>query len=535
MSSPTKILFLGMDAADKFLLQKWASDGTLPTIRSIFDKGLVGDTISPVGFFIGSTWPSFYTGSSPANHGFHYLVQIKPGTYDFFRCNPDEHLKRQPFWYNLSQAGQKVAILDIPLSFITKNLNGMQIVEWGSHDSVYNFCTEPTDLKQEVLSKFGSYPISNTCDSFSRTLEGFKNLKDLLIQGVEKKTELTEYYLNQGSWDFFAQVFTESHCVGHQCWHLHDSSHLAHNPDTLEEIGNPLRDVYMAIDWAIQKILTQVDDNTIVIFLAGHGMNYNYGANFLLPEILIRLKFAQTVPMTNCRIKSLKAIDRLKELLSCYWRQAPPFIKEELRPILLHMQNKIRRNKIYLPPSMTKIDLRKSRCFPVFNGNLVSGIRVNLKGREPEGQISIGNEFNNFYNELHQELIKIVDINYGKPIVKNVFKTIELYQGHYLDHLPDILIEWNDERPLGSNALEISEGSILQLTSDSMGTIEGTNCYCRTGDHRPEGIFAIIGPGIKARRLNRTVSIMDFAPSIAKLLGVDIPYVDGAFIPEIWA
>jgi predicted AlkP superfamily phosphohydrolase/phosphomutase len=534
MSFPSKILFLGMDAADKFLLQKWASDETLPTIRSIFDKGLVGDTISPVGFFIGSVWPSFYTGSSPANHGFHYLVQIEPGTYDFFRCNPDEFLKRQPFWNNLSQAGRKVAILDIPLSFITKNLNGIQIVEWGSHDSVYNFCTEPNDFKKEVLSKFGSYPIINTCNSCSRTQKGFNNFKDLLIRGVEKKTDLTKYYLNQGSWDFFAQVFTESHCVGHQCWHLHDSSHPGHDPHTVAKIGNPLRDVYMAIDSAIQKILTQVDDNTIVIFLAGHGMNYFYGANFLLPEILIQLKFAQTIPMANSRLKPLRT-NRLETLLTYYWRKAPPFIKTEFRPILYHLRNKIHGNEIYLPASMAKIDRRKSRCFPVFNGNLVSGIRVNLKEREPEGQISIGNEFNNFYKELRQELLKIVDIDYGKPIVKNVFKTIELYQGHYIDHLPDILIEWNDERPLGSNALEISEGSTLRLTSDSLGTIEGTNNYCRTGDHRPEGIFAIMGPGIKSRRLNRTVSIMDFAPTIAKLLSVDITDVDGAFIPEIWA
>jgi predicted AlkP superfamily phosphohydrolase/phosphomutase len=227
--------------------------------------------------------------------------------------------------------------------------------------------------------------------------------------------------------------------------------------------------------------------------------------------------------------------NRLETLLTHYWRQAPPIIKKEFQPILYNLRNKIRGNELHLPASMAKIDRRKSRCFPVFNGHLVSGIRVNMKEREPEGQISAGNEFNNFYKELCHELFKIVDIDNGKPIVKNVFKTTELYQGQYLDHLPDILIEWNDERPLGSNALENSEGSTLRLTSDSLGIIEGTNDYCRTGNHRPEGIFAIMGPGIKSRRLNRTVSIMDFAPTIAKLLGVDITDVDGAFIPEIWA
>jgi predicted AlkP superfamily phosphohydrolase/phosphomutase len=145
MKHPVKIVFLAMDAGDKFLIQNWARDGTLPTMHSLLARGLVGETISVEGLYEGSTWPSFYTGVTPARHGFHRLTQINPGTYEFHRCYPGEFIKREPFWTHLSSAGEKVAILDIPLSGISKGLNGIQMVEWASHDGVYGFRTWPNN------------------------------------------------------------------------------------------------------------------------------------------------------------------------------------------------------------------------------------------------------------------------------------------------------------------------------------------------------------------------------------------------------
>ncbi len=69
------------------------------------------------------------------------------------------------------------------------------------------------------------------------------------------------------------QVFTESHCVGHQCWHLHDVNHPAHDPAVLAEIGDPLRTVYAAIDAAIGDVLADAGD-AFVLLLDAHGMSH---------------------------------------------------------------------------------------------------------------------------------------------------------------------------------------------------------------------------------------------------------------------
>jgi len=42
-----------------------------------------------------------------------------------------------------------------------------------------------------------------------------------------------------------------------------------------------------------------------------------------------------------------------------------------------------------------------------------------------------------------------------------------------------------------------------------------------------------IGPNIQPNRLDREVSILDFAPTLAKMLAVNLPCFDGHQIPEL--
>ncbi len=83
------------------------------------------------------------------------------------------------------------------------------------------------------------------------------------------------------------------------------------------------------------------------------------------------------------------------------------------------------------------------------NALSVGGIRVNLKGREPDGIISPGAEMEAFCEDLSLKLLEIIDYDTGIPMIKSVRRTSEMYQGESLDHLPDLLVEWSDEKLLG--------------------------------------------------------------------------------------
>lgn len=533
MSPLTKVLLLAVDAGDKFLIKSWAADGTLPTFRSLLDSGMVGDTMSLEGFYEGSTWPSFYTGVTPAHHGFHSLIQLNPGSYEFDHIRPGDFIKREPFWNYLSRAGRRVAILDIPLSGISKELNGIQMVEWGSHDGIYGFHTWPSQLQQEVLARFGSHPLTRSCDSFGWSQQEFHTFRDLLVQGAQKKAELTNYYLNQGGWDFFTQVFTEGHCIGHQCWHLHDSSHPDYNPEMVSMMGDPIRDVYVAIDTAIGEILGQVDNETVILILVGHRMSHYFGMQFLLPEILCRLEVAKTPSEEISADKSLDMFNKLEAVLTWGWQHTPKKIKEQVRGLRNYFRSWIDRRQGQ-PYSMSfGIDPRKSKCFLLHNGASVCGLRVNLAGREPEGLVQAGAEMDALCDQLAQDFLQIVNLDTGKPVVKSIKRTAQLYEGEFLDYLPDLLVEWRDDIPLGNTITRNLDGGRVRLASDKIGVVEGVNSYCRTGDHRPEGIFIALGPGIKPERLEKTVSIMDFAPTFTELFDVKLPDADGKPIEEI--
>jgi predicted AlkP superfamily phosphohydrolase/phosphomutase len=526
MSSFKRVLFLGIDAGDKDLIKSWARDGTLPTFRTLLANGLVGDTESLEGFYVGATWPSFMTGVSPAKHGIHSLVQLNPGTYDLYRVKTGETMKRRPFWEYLSSAGRRVAVFDVPLAGVSRGLNGLQMVEWGVHDGIYGFSTWPPNLRRRVLSRFGRHPLTRPCDSYGIELNEYEVFRNLLVKGVYRKARLTKHYLMQSRWDFFGQVFSESHCVGHQCWHLHDPSHPSYDADTVAIVGDPMRDVYVAIDTALGEILAQVQDDTIVLILASHRMAHYFGMPFLLPDILCRLRVALPLRLVEKRATPPSLVGQVENVLSWGWHHTPAGIKDKLGWMRTHMHRWLARCQGQTSPRFFGVDPRESDCFILFNGSAVSGLRLNVRGREPEGRIQPGADMAAFCNRLASDLLQIVAVETGKPVIRSVKQTADLYRGEHLHHLPDLLIEWNDEQRFGSTVLRNPYGSRVRVTSEKIGVLEGVNTYCRTGDHRPEGLFIALGPGIKPGALRQRVSILEFAPTITRLLGVELPNQD---------
>lgn len=520
---PSKILVLAIDAASPALLKRWAADGTLPNIRSLMSRGLVGQTRSVDGFFIGSTWPSFYTGVTPARHGLHYLVQLEPGTYDFHHMADRGLVRSDPFWIPLSRAGKRVAVLDVPLTRLDPTVNGIQVVEWGGHDAVFGFQAWPPHIADTITAQFAAHPLGPSCDAVGRSAEQYQEFVARLIDGVRTKTSLTKEFLLHDDWDFFIQVFTESHCVGHQCWHLHDDRHPAHDPAVAATLGDPLRRIYTAIDTAIGELLAVADD-AIVVVMTAHGMSYWYGAQFLLPEILIRLGVAQA-PRASPRNHGPRA--KAIAVTRWMWHRLPTSLRTGLAPIRQWLRSE---GTPRLPT--IGVDPAASRCFCHNNGLAVGGIRLNLVGREPQGILAPGAEASAFCNSLTADLLEIIDERTGRPLIRRVLKTADLYHGSFLDELPDLLVEWSDEVPTGSTALGNGTGALVRARSPKIGVIESSNQYGRTGEHRPGGLFIATGPGIRAETLEREISILDYAPTFAKLLGVDLPQCDGHPIAE---
>jgi predicted AlkP superfamily phosphohydrolase/phosphomutase len=522
-ASRTRLLVIGIDAASPELLDAWTADGTLPNLAALSRAGLVARTRGIEGFFVGSTWASLYTGTNPAQHGLHYQMQLVPGSYRLEDRAQGAFVERDPFWRVLSRAGKRIAVLDVPLSKVEKELNGVQVVEWGGHDAFFGYSTLPPELAFHIEARFGSHPAGASCDAVRRGAEDYRQFISALESGVQRKGEWSAELLARGGWDLFMQVFTESHCVGHQCWHLHDAAHPAHDAKIAAITGDPLRAVYRAIDREIGTLVKAAGDARVIVF-AAHGMASRYGAHFLLRDVL----FALGVAAPGRR--SLR--ERVRAVAARAWRAMPERMRALARPL---------RRRV-MPDSAARavtpgigVDPDRSFCFPLANGLAVSGIRLNLETREPRGTLAPGEQADRFVEQLERDLLAIVDDASGAPLVKRVLRTRDLYAGEHLDALPDLLVVWNEVVANGSTALAGGAGARVSARSPKIGTIVGANDYGRSGEHRPGGWLVATGPGVSNGRLDREPSLLDLAPTFARILGVELPGAAGAPIGEIVA
>lgn len=509
-----QVVFLGICSGDKSLIQKWAAAGYLPNLRRLMAEGRIGEQKGLPGIYVGAHWPSWITGCHPGKNRVHSWQQLQPGTYRQYRCKAGEHMQRRPFWEALSAAGRRVCVLDIPHSRLSANLNGLQTVEWGAHDGAYGFQATSPSLAAEILRKFGRHPVSGNSDS-GRTPEELVAFRDELIQGVRMKGALTRYYYAQERWDFFAQVFTEAHCGGHLLWHLHDPDYRWDLPLDPLGVGDALREVYVAIDQELGGILDMLSPDAMVFFLASHGIAAKYNANHLLDRILVALGHA--APKRPRRHKNWREI--VDPPLTWGWQHLPSALREQLQPLRQVKRAVI--DNVSPPPVIEPAD---GKVFTVVNNTAHGAIRVNLIGREPQGKVAPGAEYGALLDTLCEELSGVINLETGCPIVQAIHRCDDLYPGPERHHLPDLFVDWTNEAP------------VRVVGSNRLPRVEGEYRYVRSGEHRPDGMYIVKGPGIVPGTGGPPVRCMDFAPTVAGLLNVSLdPDIDGQPIRPIFA
>src|SRR5690606_14063093 len=153
---------------------------------------------------------------------------------------------------------------------------------------------------------------------------------------------------------------------------------------------------------------------------------------------------------------------------------------------------------------------------------------LNLKGREPQGRLAPGDEAERFCAELARQLLDITRPGSSTPLVRRVHRSADLFSGPRLSLLPDLLVEWAPDPPMGTAAAGRDDGAVWAAYSPAIGLIEKRNHYCRTGEHRAGGLLMVAGDGIEPGRLERTLSVLDLAPTFARLLGCEMPGAAGA-------
>lgn len=511
-----RVVVLGFDSADPDLVVGWARDGTLPSFRRLLEESAWGRVENPRGMVAGSVWQTFHTGVWPGHHGqYDGTKHFDPETYEDRVYFERTELPRENIWEILSRGGYRVAVIDAPFAFPADGLNGLQIHEWGTHErrclpsGRVEFRARPGGLREEVLARYGEDPLGVhelQCDAFKpRSVRELIPFRDALIRRVELKMRMTLDLLGREPWRYFESNFFAAHCIGHQCWHYHDPEHPRHDPAAERAVGDPVRTVYRALDRALGQMIEAVSRDATLIVYCSHGMGPNYTATGgMLDKILLRLEGIEAPERAE------RAIAAARNL----WRRAPG----PLRKLLVPLRARRVEAEIQKRIQTAKAD---RRYFEVQVDGASGGVRINLKGREARGRVEPGAEYEAVCQSLIRDLLQVVNVDTGEPLVARVLRSAEIYEGPLVGLLPDLLVEWNRRRP------------IVQASSPKVGTVTHPSPSMRSGDHRPGGLFAALGSAVRRGELDHPVSVVDFAPTVAALLGVGEGDFDGSPIEAL--
>lgn len=499
---PPGTFVLGLDALDPGLLRAWSAAGHLPFLGRILVESQLAELVNPPGFFVGAVWTSLGTGTCPSRHTRYCHVRVRPGSYLDERFSP-ALIEADFLWKRLSDAGRRVVVVDVPKVGLVPDLQGFQVTSWGAHDQD-EFQTWPPGLAAELRGRYGP-PAIHSCDDFPHDRAGLQELAQLLVRRVELRTDMVLDLLGRGHTDLALAVYSEAHCGGHHLWHLHDPLHPLHDTELRATFSeDPLLTIYRALDAGAARLAEALGSDSRLVVVCSHGMGPMLGAGHLLPSILERLDGAR--PALGAR---------LFHHARAAWRRLPASWRKRVGISGAQVVDARRQTNAR--------DRGRRRFYVVENNNAAGAVRINLVGREAEGKVGPGAEYNAVCAELIEALQDLVDVDTGRPVVRRVFRTDALYGGPRRDYLPDLLIDWDQGLPCRG------------VRSARLGRVEAAGPVVRTGDHphTGRGLVLVRGPGIEPGELPRSIPSVDLAPTLAAWAGVELDDVDGEPVPEL--
>jgi len=252
--------------------------------------------------------------------------------------------------------------------------------------------------------------------------EEFLRQDDLVLQ---ESLELMDYELSRFDEGLLFYYFSSTDQRQHMFWRLIDPGHPAYDPELAARYGGVIKNVYVAMDRALDRVMKNVDKDTLLLVMSDHGFN-PFRRGFNLNTWLMQ---------------------------SGYHRLARPWQQAE-------------------SSFFDNTDWSKTRAYGVG----LNGLYINERGREREGVVGPGAEKANLVREIAAKLEGVVDPVTGEHPVLHAYVAGDVYHGAYLDRAPDIVLGFNRgyriswQSPLGGFPKEVLENNTRKWSGDHMGS-----------------------------------------------------------------
>ena len=289
-----KVLVIGLDGGTPNLLFPFAKKGLLKNLQKIITSGSSGILTSTIPPVTCPAWVSSVTGVNPGKHGIHdFFLSVNIEKRKIEYANSKKR-RVKAIWNILSDAGKKVVIVNVPVTYPPEKVNGV-IVSGMLTPSINSDFVYPKKAKDDLLNLNYKIDIGETMleqiTSFKKSQIGMlSKLKELL--NLRLKTAL--FLMEQYDWDLFMIVFVVIYRLQHLYWKNIDPEHISYNSQESKTIFPHITSIYKELDNAIGKLTEQAGKNTNIIIYSDHGFRslntYYFLNNVLQKESFLKIK-----------------------------------------------------------------------------------------------------------------------------------------------------------------------------------------------------------------------------------------------------
>lgn len=478
-----KTLIIGIDGGTFDVINPLIKKRKLPHLKKIMDCGVYATCRSTFPPVTGAAWPSMLLGQGPGKHGVFSFFKKDITDYGQLSRGEDfvtsEIMAGKTFMDVISDRGGRVGIITVPMTYPTWRVNGLIISGYPCPDTQENFVYQSDDIKLEIeqaLNFQASY-----YDSVS-----LKKLEQDEHEMTERRMRVVTKLLQQYSFDCLMVVFGSTDRIQHEYWRFREGDYPAAKTER-EQFQGAIDRIYQKVDDAIGEILRHTDDKTNVLILSDHGGGAKPKTYFNIHTWL-----RQMGDLTENR-GSMGLYSALKKIL----RASTPlrFLQEKLLELTFFSR---KLSQLRKEVAVSRFDWSKTKAYLFKMEYPVSGIIINLQGRQKQGVVAPG-QYEKYRDELIASLQDLKD-KQGRKVVKEIYRREEIYTGEFTEQAPDVVFLVNnwclpDEELRDKVFTSVPDSDLIHIS----------------GLHRMEGMFIAKGPLFKPQGKIADINIVDVA------------------------
>ncbi|TMK22219.1 MAG: hypothetical protein E6G65_03215 [Actinobacteria bacterium] len=262
----SRVILIAWDGADWRILDPLLGQGALPNLQALLDRGQRDVLRSTIPTHSWSAWPSFLTGVDPVDHGVYDILETAPGTHKQYPVT-FKSIKTRTFLEDLTAAGKRVLMLDVPLTFPPPKISGTLIA--GGVLPKHRAFTAPDDLTADLVKARLEWPINGM------SWTTYRNKPDAYLDEAyeitQKRIKVSEHLMDNTEWDLMASVWVSIDRTQHAL-----SNYVApDHPDYLENkdtrIGRKTADIFRQVDEALGSFVSRARPDDLILFISDHG------------------------------------------------------------------------------------------------------------------------------------------------------------------------------------------------------------------------------------------------------------------------